>query len=244
MADVDWKQALAPMLSAWDPRPEAAILVGSQVRGDATPWSDIDVVCVGSGPDYVFELTELGPVSWSFATADDHRAAMLRHSSCGQVVPAWRDALILHDPAHRARELVRFARDWTWDRLDPEPEVWAAGQVHGYAEEVLKLRKAVAGKDWVNARVQASILAVHLAPVIAAGTRTFFSSENHLWHLLADRLGADWREHQETALAADGAAPERSCAAAVELFRAACALVDDAMSAAQRRIVRYALDSP
>lgn len=242
MTTVDWKQALEPMLRAWDPRPEAAVLVGSHVRGEATEWSDIDVVCVGARSDYVFQLTDLGPVSWTFATADEHRAGMMNHHSCGQVVPAWRNAHILDDPNGQAGRLVDFARDWTWDRLDPAPEVWAAGQVYGYAEEVLKLHKTVSQKDWVNARVQASILAVHLAPVIAAGTRTFFASENHLWHLLADRLGEEWRRNQEAALATRGELPEESCAAAIELFRAVCALFDEDMSADQRRIVRYALE--
>ncbi|NYV75125.1 nucleotidyltransferase domain-containing protein [Streptomyces sp. UH6] len=241
MTVVDWKHALEPMLRAWDPRPEAAVLVGSQVRGEATAWSDIDVVCVGAGPGYLFRLTELGPVSWSFATADEHRARMADHHSCGQVVPAWRDALVLDDPHGRARELVERARAWSWDDLDPSPETWAAGQVYGYAEEVLKLHRAVARRDRVNARVQASVLVLHLAPVVAAGTRTFFTSENHLWHLLADRLGEDWRRHQEAALATRGEAFEEGCAAAVALFRAACALFDDAMTAEQRSITAHAL---
>ncbi|MFC9268743.1 hypothetical protein ACFTXJ_13345, partial [Streptomyces zhihengii] len=95
----------------------------------------------------------------------------------------------------------------------------------------------------VNARVQASILAVHLAPVVAGGTRTFFPSENHLWHLLADRLGGAWRDAQSAALAAGGEDPRSSSAAAIELFRAACALFDAHMTDEQRRIVRYALDA-
>ncbi|MFD0428043.1 hypothetical protein ACFQ60_07215 [Streptomyces zhihengii] len=57
---------------------------------------------MGNGPGYVFRLTGLGPVSWSFATADEHLANMANPHSCGQVVPAWRDALILDDPHGRA----------------------------------------------------------------------------------------------------------------------------------------------
>ncbi|MFJ3582350.1 hypothetical protein ACIPPS_08945 [Streptomyces sp. NPDC090127] len=137
-------------------------------------------------------------MSWTFATADEHRAGVTNHHSCGQVVPARRDAYIIDDPHGRARELVEFARAWTWDSLAPAPEVWAAQTLYGYAEGVMKLRKTMAQKDWANARVQAPILAVHRpAPVIAAGTRTFFPSENHLWHLLADRLGDEWRSNQE-----------------------------------------------
>ncbi|MET9109118.1 nucleotidyltransferase domain-containing protein [Streptomyces zhihengii] len=241
MTAVDWARELKPLLRQWDPQPEAAVLVGSHARGDATPWSDIDVVCVGNGPGYVFRLTGLGPVSWSFATADEHLANMANPHSCGQVVPAWRDALILDDPHGRARELVDHARRWTWDLLDPAPEVWAAQAVYGYAEEVMKLHRAIARADPVNARVQASILAVHLAPVVAGGTRTFFPSENHLWHLLADRLGGAWRDAQSAALAAGGEDPRSSSAAAIELFRAACALFDAHMTDEQRRIVRYAL---
>lgn len=241
MTAVDWKRALEPMLREWDPRPEAAVLVGSHVRGEATAWSDIDVVCVGAGPGYAYRLTGLGPVSWTFATAEEHRAGMANHHSCGQTVPAWRDAYVLHDPHGRARELVALAREWTWDTLDPAPERWAADAVHGYAEEVMKVHAAVAREDWVNARVQASILAVHLAPAIAAGTRTFFTSENHLWHLLGERLGDGWRANQEAALATRGEAPRESCAAAIALFRDACALFGDSMSAGQRAVVRHAL---
>ncbi|MER7909810.1 nucleotidyltransferase domain-containing protein [Streptomyces sp. NPDC096068] len=240
---VDWPEALKPLLQEWDPQPEAAVLVGSHARGDATAWSDVDVVCVGTGPGYVFRLTQLGPVSWSFATADEHRANMANLHSCGQVVPAWRDALILHDPHGQAQELVDHARRWTWDQLDPAPEVWAAQSLYGYAEEVMKLHRAIAREDWVNARVQASILAVHMAPVVAGGTRTFFPSENHLWHLLADRLGDAWRATQTAALAAASEDPGKSSAAAIELFRSACALFMEHMTDDQRRIVRYALEA-
>uniref|UniRef100_A0AAU2W2K6 Nucleotidyltransferase domain-containing protein n=1 Tax=Streptomyces sp. NBC_00008 TaxID=2903610 RepID=A0AAU2W2K6_9ACTN len=243
MTTVDWTQVLEPLLRTWDPQPEAAVLVGSHARGEATPWSDIDVVCVGPGPGYVFQLTDLGPMSWSFATADEHRTNMTNPHSCGQVVPAWRDAVILHDPDGKAQELVDYARHWTWDLLDPAPEVWAAQAVYGYAEEVMKLHRAIACKDWVNARVQASILAVHLAPVIAGGTRTLFTSENHLWHLLADRLGSKWRDNQQAALATGGEEPGESSAAAIELFRAACGLFTEHMTDEQRRIVKYALDA-
>ncbi|MFB7087528.1 nucleotidyltransferase domain-containing protein [Streptomyces sp. NPDC056296] len=243
MTAIDWKRELKPALEKWDPYPEAAVLVGSHARGEATAWSDIDVVCVGQGPGYVFELTERGPMSWSFATFDEHRANMMNPHSCGQVVPAWRDAHVLHDPQGRAGELVAFAKAWDWDLLDPAPEVWAARTVYGYAEEVMKLHRAIALEDWVNARVQASILAVHLAPVVAGGTRTFFTSENHLWHLLAERLGVEWGKLQEAALATEGEAPAVSSAAAIELFRRACALFEASMTPDQRTVVRYALEA-
>ncbi|MER5281031.1 hypothetical protein ABT025_35605 [Streptomyces sp. NPDC002809] len=68
-----------------------------------------------------------------------------------------------------------------------------------------------------NARVQASILTIHLAPVIAGGTRTHITSESHLWHVLADRLGSEWRDHQQVVLAAGGEEPRESSAAAIEL---------------------------
>ncbi|MGW4027267.1 hypothetical protein, partial [Streptomyces sp. NPDC005009] len=161
----------------------------------------------------------------------------------GQVVPAWRDAYILDDSHGRAGELIDLARNWTWDQLDPQHEMWAAELICCYAEEVMKLHRTMEGKDWVNARVQASILAVHLALTLAAGTRTFFTSENHLWHLLAGRLGEDWRKNQEAALATRGEAPEESCAAAITLFRDACTLFKDRMTADQRSIAAYALDA-
>jgi hypothetical protein len=60
---------------------------------------------------YDLRLTQLGPVSYMFATFAQHQATMISPATCGQVVPAWRDAVILHDPAGRAAELRRMAID-------------------------------------------------------------------------------------------------------------------------------------
>src|SRR4051812_19192452 len=77
----------------------ATILAGSHTRGDAHAESDIDLYHVGDGPHYVLERVEPFLVSVSWRTVEQHRKAFISPDAAGAAVPAWRSAVIVHDPA-------------------------------------------------------------------------------------------------------------------------------------------------
>ncbi len=81
----------------------AVVLMGSHARGDALPHSDIDLIALGSGPEYRLERRHDYLVAISWTQPEDVERAMRAPATAGLVVQGWRDGLPLLDPAGRAR---------------------------------------------------------------------------------------------------------------------------------------------
>lgn len=84
--------------SSWRNGAEAVVLAGSQVSGDATDLSDVDLYAIGSGPAYALRVVRGRLVAISWRREDDERRALRRPASVGAVMPAWRAVHVLHDP--------------------------------------------------------------------------------------------------------------------------------------------------
>ena len=59
----------------------------------------------------------------------------------------------------------------------------------GYAGEVHKLAAALRNGNRPLAAIQRSLLAVHLAPVLAVHRRILYGPENRLWDLVSGAMG-------------------------------------------------------
>jgi hypothetical protein len=105
------------------------------------------------------------------------------------VVPGWREALVMYDADGLATSLIEEVRAWTWGPLERRCDGWVAEEATGYAEEVHKLAAALRNGNRPLAAVQRSLLAVHLAPVVAVHRRILYGSENHLWDLVSGAMG-------------------------------------------------------
>jgi hypothetical protein len=104
-------------------------------------------------------------------------------------VPGWREALVMYDADGLATSLIEEVRAWTWGPLERRCDRWVAEETTGYAEEVHKLAPALRNGNRPLAAVQRSLLAVHLAPVVAVHRRILYGSENHLWDLVSGAMG-------------------------------------------------------
>lgn len=221
----------------------AVVLTGSYARGDATDASDLDVMVVGQGPDYLLDVRDGVLVAQSWATEEAHRAQFSSPRYVGSSVPGWREGVILHDPEGVAARLKAEALDWNWTRLDNRLDEWVAEQLVGFAEEVRKLVAALDQGRLLTAAVQRDILALRLARILAVHLRVLYGSENGLWEQVGERMGADWQRTQSTAFGIGGASFEASCAAAIRLFRLATRRLSSSMDERQAAVVRNALAS-
>jgi hypothetical protein len=219
---------------------EAVILTGSHARGDAHPESDIDLRVVGDGPSSWLKRREEFLISPAWLTEDQHRAALKDPSEVGEVVPGWRDALILHDPRGLAARIKTEAEAWRWESIVKESDRWVADQITDYAEEVHTLIGNIDMDQLSGAAAIRSQLALHLAHVLSVYHRILFASENNLWDRVAERMGRRWGELQSLALGVAGAPFEKSCAASLELFTIAAETVDDLLDDRQRAVVAHA----
>ena len=221
---------------------EAVVLVGSRARGEAGPDSDVDLLAVGA-PRFSHRLERHGGllVSTSSRPLRSYHAELDDPGSVCAAVPAWRDAVSLHDPEGIAAPLIEEARAWAWGPLERRCDGWVAEGITSLAEEVLKLISAHRREDRLNAAVQRSVLAVHLAPILAVHRRILYGTENALWSLVSDAMGEEWRRTQSTALGIGDEPLDETCRAALGLYGLAAEEVKGLFDGRQERVVRHAL---
>lgn len=219
---------------------QAVVLVGSWVRGDAHPESDVDIVAIGRGSHY--RLERRGPflVSISWGTLGQRRAEFRNPAATGAVVPSWRSAVILHDPRRLAASLQREAHRWTWDSIAKRCDKWVAEQLTGWTEEVHKLAANLDLGRPRTAAVQRFLLGVYLAKILAVHHRILYDTENQLWDLVASKMGERWSRAQGKALGTETSSFEESCRAALEMFALAAAEVRPLLNDRQREVVAHA----
>jgi hypothetical protein len=221
---------------------QAVVLIGSRVRGDAHPESDVDVVVIGDGTDYGLKRSDGYLFSISWRSADRWRAAFDAPNEAGGAIPGWRGARIMRDPEGVAAALQAEAQAWTWHRIDGACDTWVAEQITGWAEEVHKLIAAMAYERLFAAAVQRNLLATHLAPTLAVHFRLLYDSQNVLWDLVAEKMGEDWSIVQGQAFSAPVGYFIASCQAALTLYVLAAREVYPLLDARQRDVVDYACD--
>lgn len=220
---------------------EAVVLTGSHARGDAGALSDIDLHAIGNGPDYRLEVRDERVVSVSWQTSDEVAGSFLSPSSAGAAVPGWRSAVVLHDPAGIAADLVERARNWTWTDIgDDRLNVWVAEEMTGLAEEVFKLVQLLEQERLLAAAVQRNVLALRVPVVMATHLRLLYDSENVLWDMVAGSMGDGWIDLQAGAFGLSGEPFRETCLAALRLYAAACQRVEALFDPRQHDVVSAA----
>lgn len=219
---------------------EAVVLIGSHVRGDAYRESDIDLVAIGEGPPYRLQRHGERLVSIAWRTAKACQEDFRQPSRAGGVIPGWRKAVIIRDKTSIAAALKREAIEWTWEIISDRCDTWVPEELTGWAEEVHKLVGNLEHRRRMAAAVQRSLLAIHLASIIAVHHRILYDTENQLWKLVARKMGDRWARVQRRALGLEGESFEETCSAAVELFALAAAEVRDLFDDRQYGVVSHA----
>lgn len=160
----------------------------------------------------------------------------------GGSVPGWQVAVPLYDPHGIAKRLGSYAREFRWEGIASRCDRWVAEQLVGWAEEVVKMVRALAVGDAATAAVQRNLLADHLGFVMAIQRRQFWDSENGSWERIVRRVGGTWSRAQRGALGLQRgrAGLEDTCRAALALYTYTAEAGSRTLSVEQRRIVAHA----
>ena len=210
----------------------ALALAGSYARGEATRWSDVDIIRyatalpAASEERYTLAVREGRLVSLTTTTIAAKAAEMAQPEEAIFVVPGLRQARILHDPTGALAALHQRARDFTWEPLREAANAWISEMVMGQAEEAHKLLGALSRHD-ESAAIYATRGAVKgLTQAVAVGRGILIESENSYYRQVQDAAGADsaWTRYHR--IAAGFAAPnpqsppaEAIAIAALHLYR-------------------------
>jgi predicted nucleotidyltransferase len=221
---------------------EGVVLFGSWVRGDAYKESDLDIHAIGKGPRYGLERFEDFLISISWATAKQHRQAFKDPSKAAGVIPGWRSAAIIYDPKGIAKALKKEAQEWRWTALGRKVDAWVAEELTGWAEEVHRLVGNLQRGNRSAASVQRSLLAIHMAPILALHHRILYDTENQLWNLVSARMGLEWARIQSVALGEGGQSFKDTCKAALQLFALAAQEVKHLLNQRQYQVVVHACE--
>ena len=220
----------------------AVVLVGSVALGSAGPGSDIDLIAVTERPDDVSQpqqqVRSRRVVNVDIVTPAGVRAAFAVIPDALAVVPGWQHADILADPHGVARAIRGEAAAWSFDGRTDEIGRWAAGVVTGLAEELQKTRNVSSSAARL---VNATLVLLQLSGPMLALAGRHYRSENELWDLAAEVMGAEWEQARDRVLGLG--LPADPTAAAI-LYRSAAARVEPWLTSAQRQVIDLASFTP
>lgn len=232
------------------------VLGGSYARGDAGPYSDVDLApIIREGrpvPPKRFFYRDglLGSVSPR--TLARWRAAMYAPETAIYALPSIREVRILLDKDGSIADLKREARGLTWDALQPEANRAAARAVFLAVEDAMKTFAALEAHD-ASALCRALLELLYAMPLAVALHRgVLVASGNTFFNQLYAAAGADsaWTIALREAL---GAVPphesslyrtplEARGVAALRLYAATAAMLRPALTADEIAVIDTTLD--
>lgn len=233
-------QALTKRFDA--PEVRAILLVGSYARGDAGPYSDIDVLRLVEKPleaagSYLFQ-GKLATVS--DAVLSELEAKFSAPQEAIDIVSGLRSARVLVDKDGSAKALRARAHTFAWTpELQEKADAWASKQLIGWAEEVHKglagLQNGDAGK-LLNARFG---LSWGLARVMRVQRGLLARSDNSFFSDLESAFaGTRWLELLRDAYGVTSLPLTEQVRAGLILYRLTAELLDAVLQDADRPLIR------
>ena len=204
--DEFWKQ--------WgSPRPQAIALLGSYARGDAGPFSDVDLLFLlpadAPPPERTSFLVEDRLVTVNAVTPDQIDGWFTEPEQTVNAVAALRDALPLQDPDGLFAVVQRRAHAFVWTaEMQAKADRYASRELVGLIEEAHKglegLRRNDTGR-LLNARFGLSWL---LARVMRVQRGILGNSDNSFYDDVRASLGHESRWSRLLATAFGAAMPD------------------------------------
>jgi len=196
----------------------AVLLSGSWARKEARRSSDLDLWVLGKAGAPSFLWREPFLVSVSRINPSTERRKFLEPPHTGELIGAWRTAIILCDPHGDARRLREEARGFQWERVDRKCDRWVARTIVAWGEEAVKIVHSMARGEADTAAVERNLLANSLVFMMAVHRRVTWVTDNGLWERLGREEGSRWRNAQRRALCLGGETLGQSVTAALELY--------------------------
>jgi hypothetical protein len=210
----------------------AFALTGSMARGEATQYSDVDLLRFTVTPPegdyerYTLLMHDGWLVSLSTATIAAKRAELTQPAAALFAVAGLRQMLILDDSLGTLGQLQGEAHAFMWQQLQAEVDIHVSETVLGVAEEVCKVLGALERRDESATAYGTLGLVSGLTRAMAIHQRLLITSENTYFAQVQAAMGSksEWSRLFRLAAGLDasmaGTMPfERRARAGLALYR-------------------------
>lgn len=204
------KEILAAVVDA---ETVGVLLGGSFARGEATPWSDVDVWVVRSAAEprtgknqYRRASTEDRLIAWSTTTVAREVERMAAPKTAIWVVQGIRQAVVLLDRDGSIGELKRLADAFRWESLAATARAEAVANLAGLCEEVEKVLTGLVARDPYRIGNALPALETGLATAVALSRGILIETENRWLRQVENAVGEDspWSRAHRQMLGIDG----------------------------------------
>jgi hypothetical protein len=234
----------------------AIALAGSYARGDATRWSDVDIIRYATTMPatteerYTLTIRDGRLVSVSATTIAAKQAELTQPELAIFAVPGLRQARILRDPSGALAALHQQAREFTWEPLRAAASAYASEMVIGLAEEAHKLLGALNRGDDSATLYAAHGAVLGLTRAVAVGQGILIESENSYYRQAQEAAGLDsaWTRYHRAAagIVADAGHTTPAVAigiAALHLYRETARLLGPLLLPRHLAVIEATLDA-
>ena len=225
-------------------------LTGSYARGDASDYSDVDVIrFVRDMPAeetdrYRLEIRDHKLLSVSTTTVAEKREELTWPEKAIWAVPGLRQACVLLDSEGSLAKLKREADAFTWDRLGGAADKYVSDCVMGYAEEAHKVLTGLASGRESTIMYGTLGLVFGLARAVAVMHRVLVESDNSYFDQVQDAVGrcSAWTRGFRQAAGLDPGTVNERGIAGLQMYRETAALASRVLRSEHAGVVDNALE--
>jgi hypothetical protein len=230
------------------------LLAGSHARGEATAYSDVDLVRFArvqpetEAGRYLLAYRAEWLVSVSTTTLTTKESELARPETAIWAVPGLRQARILLDREGQIAALLQKAHAFQWAPLQPAADAYASYELMGLAEEVHKVLGALAYGNEPTAAYGIWGLVLGLPRAVAVQRGLLIPTENAYLRLVPAAIGDDSAWARAFAVAAGLVAAPAAASpvivramAALRLYRETASLLESVVQPDHAPIIAGAL---
>jgi predicted nucleotidyltransferase len=210
------------------------LLGGSYARGDAAPWSDLDIACIVPTASLLRPKTSFyrGDLLVTIApkSIEGIRSSLLNPDIAIVVARGIGDSQILLDKDGSLASLLAEVRAFTWDNIRETANARASFRFMLASEMAHKVANELTKGDPQSLAFPVSKLFTELTHTVAIGLGVLVQSDNTYYRQVRQAAGPPWNLHHRAVSGADGPIPlPQKAVALLQLYRDTVTLLEPIM---------------
>jgi predicted nucleotidyltransferase len=210
------------------------LLGGSYARGDAAPWSDLDIACIVTTPSLLrpkssFYRNDL-LVTIAPKSIEGIRSSLLNPDLAVVVAHGIGDSQILLDKDGSLAALLTEVRAFTWDTIRDAANARAGFRLMLASEMAHKVANELTKGDPQSLAFPIAKLFSELTLIVAIGLGVLIQTDSTYYRQVRQAAGPPWNLHHRAVSEADGplALPQQAVAL-LQLYRDTVTLLEPIM---------------